>query len=267
MNEYIDWADLVSSEAEQQAGETDLLDDPPQKPGLEDLLEFDQVPEELRQLLQQRAQLEKKVRHLTTGADDDDPDAERNNIRYAVPVHTKGTRIIERREKRQEEERLIRQKKWLEKRIESKRYETKRLEQLQDQLNQRRIKTLYETKRLEQLQSQRDWRRIKTLIDLQKIEREKEHKRLQLSETRLQQLLEQRNVDATEKRLRQSRLQSQINLLWDRRRGEQRDQLAKDCLAQKAIDNLREAQQLERRDNERRKVALRKLKEKRNEDY
>jgi hypothetical protein len=128
MSDYTTWEDLLDEEppqgappaaaaesaprpADAQAAAAPSLDPEPAEPSRGEsasgpALAGDEVPEELRALWKEREALEDQMRELT-GQKRPDPDAGRRALLFPVPVHTKETRIAERRMRSDDEQRLL----------------------------------------------------------------------------------------------------------------------------------------------------------------
>ncbi len=122
MNSYRSWEDFISPDDRQSTsddGQTAQRNIAEGEITIRDLLHHPQIPEELRKLLRHHLELEHKLKTLTGAgsADDNDPDAERKKLCYPVFVHTKQTRLEQRRQRRLDERKQLYRKRALEQAI------------------------------------------------------------------------------------------------------------------------------------------------------
>jgi hypothetical protein len=241
-NTYLNWEDLLEGD-DQTNGSSQADTIPPKSRPLAELLDMDNVPGEIKALVEHGLGLERKVKNLVSG-DDDDPDADRKRICYAVPVHTKETRIEERRQKREEELAVIRARRAQEKQRLVRKKERIRQEKRIDELERLRLlKVIAKQKAIDLQNRQQDIERKKH-ADRKMHERVTQAKMELLEEMKRERLIEQK---------------------WLQNKNEQREQITKDVLCQKNIEQRRLTKEMNARDGLRKQRSMQKIQERRRE--
>lgn len=122
MSDYLDWEDLVDDEDESLTPQED-------RPALDDLLNREDIPDELKELLKTRQELEDQLKSFSLGQNNEPEQDARDKKRFPVKTHTVESRLEEKRQKKIDErkrtaeiryrERLAKQRKDAEKRFEN----------------------------------------------------------------------------------------------------------------------------------------------------
>ncbi len=204
MNSYRSWEDFLSPDDTQSRsdhGQSVHRNIAGGEVTIRDLLHHPEIPEELRKLLRYHLELEHKLKSLTGNgcADDNDPDAERKKLCYPVFVHTKQTRLEQRRQRRLDEQKQLYRKRALEHAIAEKKLEQKRESRRRD------IKAEQERKKREQrrydrmLQQKREEKQYRELVEERAQDRRLRAQKISGLEraitTRHQQALEVKQLD------------------------------------------------------------------------
>lgn len=154
--DYKSWEDFLDEEEEvAKEGASD-------QPDLEYLKDQVELPDSVKDLLEKRQQAEDHLKQLT-GEAPPDPEEERQRLMYPIKVHTKETRIEERRERKEQEKKHFLKLKTLEEKIANRRVEERRHVAQQEATEARkrreRIQTAWsarqEANRLKQLQREK----------------------------------------------------------------------------------------------------------------
>ncbi len=103
--EYLDWTSLESgfeaaSEIKSVMEDVSVSETTPDARLLSDLLDMDEVPDELKQLVNRQKQLEQQLDELTGSTVSDDW----NDQRFPMPQHTAASRLADKQKVRREEE-------------------------------------------------------------------------------------------------------------------------------------------------------------------
>lgn len=142
--DYKSWEDLLDEE------ESDGSDDNISEADLSYLKSQVDLPDDINALFKRQKELENNLKKLT-GEGDLDPEQARMEKMYPIKVHTKESRIEQRKERREQENKHFQKIKSLKKKIANKvaerRANEKRKEVLKDLNNQRKILHRWEEKR------------------------------------------------------------------------------------------------------------------------
>lgn len=236
MDSYRSWEDFLEPD-DTQPVKKEFEESPP---SIDDLFANPDVPGEVKQLLRRHQQLERQLKRVAgiPLAEDEstDPDAHRKELAYPVFVHSRETRIEQRRRRRAKERRMLFEKR----RLEALRIERKRL--LEAEAERHRARAERERRLREARHAMR---------------RRRERARLERDREALEERLLQRQQEAR----RQVMHEQAIRRQQEQRLHEERLEAVRRRLCQERIDQRNEATSFE----ERRRQALRKLDAKRRE--
>lgn len=257
MSEYLDWEDLIDDEDQEPSSQED-------RPALDDLLNREDIPDELKELLKTRQELEDQLKSFSLGQNNEPEQDARDKQRFPVKTHTVESRLEEKRQKKIDErkrtaeiryrERLAGQRKDAEKRFESielqKREELarKKVLEAQAQASERR-RTIWRREAEADRQQQENWlaeRRLQQQANILADKRQRE-----LDE---QAALKRREL-SVEKRLHQTREEN----YWEQRTHERlaaaTQSIVEKKLAQRRADMLQEAVEITHKKRLEKKLA------------
>lgn len=103
VTEYLDWTSLESvadATQHEQAWLDKQGNEPPQQRALADLLEMDDIPDELKQLVNRQRVLEQQLDELTGNV----PLQDWNDQRFPMPQHSAESRLVDKQKAQRQEE-------------------------------------------------------------------------------------------------------------------------------------------------------------------
>lgn len=192
--DYTFWEDLLEEEgvsespARNASASSSTADT-----SLEDLLDMD-LPSELKNLFQERKRLEQQFLGLI-GKGEPDPDEERKRLCFPVKVHTKESRLLDKRVEKRDEQRRIKNKKSQERRLLEKQKELEKVEQAQKELDRKR----QSAQRRELQERFEKKRQIRLILEQREEELYQEHRQQEQTQAQVARLIrrhqEQRRLE------------------------------------------------------------------------
>ncbi len=240
MDSYRSWEDFLDPEPQPKSADREQAATTSDAPkSIAELFDNPDVPEGVKQLLRRHQQLERDLKRcagIPVADDEEDPDARRKELAYPVFVHSKQTRIEQRKRRRLRELRQL--------------FEKRRLEALR--LERKRLLEAEEARLRAQEERERRLREARLAA-----RRRREQARLEREREAMEARLQQRLIRAKQ----QAQQDQAVERLQEKRLHAQRLEDVREQLRQQRIVQRKEEALLE----ERRSMALRKLEAKREE--